>query len=285
MLKKNNIDEKSALELEQAKHFMRWVTLHEPSRIKRLDKKKDRKRPEFAFYYASGQRYTLELTRWLTPELRELQNLLESNVAEPLGNSLHGTFILNIPLEELKGSRIPKNEAKNLVSEIQRIGSSDMKGQTCPLSIGAFSKVRDDGHRLVPMVSRPELPVYLDEHNQEVKILRKKLEDILLETDEKFRYYRGIRVLLIDISQCGLDIDYHAGISKEGPGIVCKWLAAFLKPTRIDYVCLDQGVRLWHGGNRGRILTGHKYVDKPSANPREVWHRPGLLPITSSYIS
>ena len=200
------MDEKSALELEQAKHFMRWATLHEPSSIKRLDEKKDRKRPEFAFYYASAQQYTLELTRWLTSELRELQNFLEKNVAEPVRNRLDGTFILDIPLKELKGGRIPKDEARNLVSEIQQIADSVMKGQTYPLSIGAFSKVRDDGHRLFPMVSRPELPIYLDENKQEVKILREELEKILREADEKFRCYRGLRVLLMDISQNGLNI-------------------------------------------------------------------------------
>ncbi len=289
ILKKNNIDEKSALELEQAKHFMRWVTLREPSRIKRLDKKKDRKRPEFAFYYASGQRYTLELTRWLTPELKELQNFLEENVAKPLGNNLHGTFALYISLEKLKGSRIPKNDVNNLVSEIQQIGNSVMEGQRYPLSIDAFSKVRDDGHRLVPVVSRPEPPVYLDENNQEVKILRKKLEDILLEADKKFRYYKGSRILVLDISQNGLDIDYHAGISKEGPGIVRKWLSKLLRPsTRIDYVCLDQGIRVWgagSGGGMNRMLTGHKYENKSSPSPKEVWRRRGLPPITSSYLN
>lgn len=284
MPKKNSIDEQSVLELEQAKHFMQWVIRHKPSRIKGLDKKKDRKRPEFAFYYGSGQQYTLELKRWLPPELRELQNFLEKNVAQPLGNILKGTFVLNVPFEKLRGGRITQNEAQNLVSQIRQIVNSALNGQTYPLSTGAVSKVDNDGHRLVPMITQPELPLYLDENSQEAKALLNELKNILSATEEKFRCYRGKRVLLMDISQNGLDIAYHAGFSSEGPGIVRKWLAALLKPsTRIDYVCLSS-FRIWGAGSGNRIVTGHKYVDKPSPNLEEVWRRAGFPPIHQSFI-
>ncbi len=250
--------------------------MHEPSRLRKLDIDKRRRRPDFAFYYVSGQRYTLEIERWLTPELQQLQAQVEENVAKPLENRLVGTFVLDIPLSKFKDGQIPQKEARRIVSEIQQIVHSGMKRKTYALGTGfSISKVSDDDRRLVTMVMQPELPVYLDENNQEVIILRGKLEEILLKAHEKFRRYRGTRVLLIDISHCGLDIDYHAGISKEGPGIVCKWLEELLKPSaRIDYVCLGQGIRLWKGASGDRILTGHKYVDTPVPNYRDVWRRP-----------
>jgi len=287
MVKKNKKDEKYVLELEQAEHFMSWVTLHKPSRIRRLDKKKDRKRPDFAFYYASGQRYTLELTRWLTKELIQLQVQAERSVAKPLQNRLNGTFVLYIPFEKFKDGRIPPNEAKELVSKIQQIVNSGMKDQTYSLNGCTLLRVSDDGHRLAPMITQAELPVYLDECSQEAEALLSNLKCILREAKKKFWRYRGIRVLLIDISQCGLVIDYHAGFSKEGPGIVRKWLAALLAPsTRIDYVCLSPGIGLQQAGSGDRIFTGHKYVHKLSPHyPPEVWRRPGFPPIRQSSIN
>ena len=288
MLRKSNEDENSAVELEQAKHFMWWVTPHEPSRIKRLDKKKDRKRPDFAFYYASGQRYILELKRWLTPEVRQLQAQLEKGIAKPLQDRLNGTFALYIPLEKFEDGRLPPDVARQLVSEIeQRCVVSGLVEHTIQYKGASLSvrKVRDDGHRLVPLITVPELPLYLEENDKEVKALRNWLKEKLRDTDEKFRWYRGKRVLLMDISQSVLDIDYHAGTYKEGPGIVKKWVAALLTPsTRIDYVAVTQ-YRVWVpvGGSWRRMVTGHKYVDRPNPRDEEVWHKLGLPPIHSSF--
>lgn len=275
---------KHELELEQARHFMQWVTLCEPARITRLDQRKDRSRPEFAFYYPSGQRYTLELTSWLTPELKKLRSFLETNVSQPLGSSLPGTFALYIPFDKLKDGQVTKKQATNLVTEIKQIGSSYVGSQTYQLSVGSLARVRDDGHRLVPVITSPELPPRLDENNKVVGNLRHELIKILSEAQQKFRCYRGMRVLVLDISQNGLDIDYHAGVSKEGPGIVYRWLSTMLNhSTAIHYVCLSQGIRVWHGGDFGRMLTGHIYEGRPAPNYREVWCKLGFPPILQSF--
>ncbi|MBN2463742.1 MAG: hypothetical protein JXB43_09125 [Dehalococcoidia bacterium] len=281
MPERSNIYEKQALELQEATHFMQWVTSQTPSRIRRLDQKKDRSRPEFAFCYPSGQRYTLELTRWLTPELKRLQNFLEKNIAKPLRKNLQGTFVLSIP----RGIQITKNQARNLVSEInQKINTSNIKVQTFSLSIGTFAKVRDNGQKLVSTITDPELPAYLDENDEKVEILRSELIRILDETQHKFRHYRSIRVLLLNISQNGLDIGYHAGISKEGPGIIKRWLSKLLQSsTAIDYICLNPGIPVWDGGSGDRILTGHKYENQPPSYYEEVWHRPGFPCILKSF--
>ena len=287
--KKNKIDEQSALELKQAKDFMGWVTRCEPSRIERLDEKKDRKRPDFAFCYASGQRYTLELKRWLTPEVRQLQAQLEKGIAKPLQDRLNGTFALYIPLEKFEDGRLPPDVARQLVSEIeQQCLVSGLVEHTIQYKGASLSvrKVRDDGHRLVPVITVPELPLYLEENDKEVKALRNWLKEKLRDTDEKFRWYRGKRVLLMDISQSVLDIDYHAHTSKEGPGIVKKWVAALLTPsTKIDYLCLTQ-YRVWVlvGGSLRRMVTGHKYVDRPNPRYEEVWCKPGL-PLIHSFFT
>lgn len=274
---------KHDLELEELRHFMQWVTMCEPARVVRLDQGKDRPRPDFAFYYASGQRYTLELTRWLTPELKRLQSFLQTRVSQPLNDSLSGTFALYIPFEKLLNGQVTRMQAHSLIAEIKQICASRVEQRTYQLSIATLAKVRDDGNKLVSVITCPET-AYLDENNKTTKSLKSELGKILREAQRKFRYYRGIRVLLLDIAQNGLDIDYHASISKEGPGIVCRWLSTMLSSsTAMHYVCLSQGMRVWGGSSFGRMLTGHIYEDKPFPNYREVWCKAGLPPILQSF--
>lgn len=174
-------------------------------------------------------------------------------------------------------------QAHSLVAEIRQICNSQVEPRTYHLSIGALSKVRDDGHKLVPVITCPET-VYLDENSKPTKDLKSELSRILSEAQRKFRYCRGIRVLVLDISQNGLDIDYHTGISKEGPGIVCRWLSAMLNSSvTIHYICVSQGMRIWGGVNFSRMLTGHIYEGKPTDNYREVWRRGGLSPIRQTF--
>ena len=270
-------------ELEHAEHFIQWVTLSEPSRIVRLDWRKDRKRPDFAFYYPSGQRYTLELTSWLTPELKELQSFLQAEVSHPLGDCLLGTFALYIPFEKLLNGRVTVKQAHSLIAEIKQIYNSHIEQRIYQLSIRTLAKVRDDGHKLVPILTCPET-VYLDENSKTTKKLKSELSKILSEAKRKFHYYRGIRVLVLDISQNGLDIDYHACVSKEGPGIVCRWLSTMLNPSAgIHYVCLSQGMRVWGGGGFRRMLTGHVYEGKPMPNYKDIWHKPKLPHMLQSF--
>ncbi|MDD4984211.1 MAG: hypothetical protein PHQ43_00280 [Dehalococcoidales bacterium] len=281
---KNLTDSKHNLELEQSTHFMQWITMCNPTRVIRLDWKKDRKRPEFAFYYPSGQRYTIELTSWLTPELKMLRSFLQAKVADPLFGSLPGTFALYIPFEKLSNGRVTKTQAAQLVSEIMQICNLNTFPGMKPLSLGSLSKVRDEGRKLVPVITCAET-VYLDEASQSTNELKEELSEILREAQGKFRGYRGMRVLVLDISQNGLDIDYHAGISKEGPGIVCQWINSMLTTiTPIHYICLSQGMRVWGGNGFRRMLTGHKYEGQTAPNYKEVWRKPGLPPILASFV-
>jgi hypothetical protein len=226
----------------------------------------------------------LEIERWLTPEIRHLHAQAEKYVARVLEGKLFGTFIWEIPFDAIPNREIRREQATVVVKEIERLASSMQKGENCRISIGEVYKISDDGKRLQPMVLQSELPLYLDETSEQVKALRKKLEDILHKSDAKFRSYRGIRVLLLDMAHNGLDIGYHAGFSKEGPGIVQRWLQQLVQPSsRIDYVCISQGMRLWTGKDMRRIMTGHKYEDEPHPNYKEAWRRAGLPSILSSF--
>jgi len=130
--------------------------------------------------------------------------------------------------------------------------------------------------KLVPWITMAELPLYLDGRSKVGRGLRDELARIVSECDTKFEGFSGHRIVLLDISQCGLDVDFHAGFSKSGPGIVRKWCSKLLKKTsNIDHVCLEPGIRVWKT-SMNRVLTGHKYVDKQAGHYPEVWTRTGL---------
>ena len=282
-MKRSNLGKERASDRVKATHFMQYILNKEPSRVVELDERKDRKdrkRPDYAFYYSSGQRYNLELKRWVTPELRQLQAQLNKSVAQPLENKLNGKFALYVLFEKFPEGRIHPDKAQDLVSKIEQIiDTSPGVSQDCIVGDCVFSKVGDDGHRLVPVITAPELPIYLDDNSQEAETVKDLLSDFLYATEKKFRYYRGLRIFLLDMSQNILDIEFHAGISSDGPGIICKWCSELLvSAAGIDYVYVNQ-FRIWGSGGTGtmrRILTGHKYVDRPAPYYKQVWRKPGL---------
>lgn len=272
-------EEELGIELEWAKHFMYYITRQQLSPICKPDAEdRNRRRPDYIFEDARGKKYILEVTRWLTPKLRRLEDVALRSIAAPLKGELQGTFTLEVPLDSFRGGKIPKETAEVLVSEIQAIAIARPMTHRYPLSYGfILCKVRDDGSRLVPWITQEELPYDLDVNSEVAKILQGELESILHKKDGKFKGYSGNRVLLINISQCGLDIYYHASASKDGQGIVLRWLAALLKqPSNIDYIYLEPGVGVWQVANGKRVLTGHRHVNAHRGYYVEVWRRPGL---------
>jgi hypothetical protein len=266
---------KESIESEFAKHFMQHITMGIPNNIRKLDIDKSRPRPDYAFYYGSGQRYNLEITRWLTPEIRRLEAQLKRNVAQPLQSKLNGTYALYVPLQMFSDGKIPVNQAAKMVSDIEQAIS--LKKPLSSLSGYFLRKVNDESHKIGIVITLPELPPYLNEHAPEIEDLRRGFNNILSEAEEKFKGYRGINIVLINIYQSGLDIDLHAGYSSEGPGIICRWLTSTLKrSTKLDYIYVTQ-FRVWGGGDGNRIVT-HKYIDKPSSYYRPVWAKSGSLP-------
>lgn len=273
--------QKSPQEVEQARHFISWVTREDLPPAEEPDYTRPSRpggHPDFIFEDSSGELYILEITRLLTPELRSLEEFVKKHLATPLEGNLDGTYTLEIPAQNLVGMRLPKRTTQQLKDEIETlIGNPNrMPGPYRLSNDFTLTKVRDDMSKLVPWITIAELPLNLDARSKVGRGLRYELARILSEGDTKFDGYSGHRIVLIDISQCGLDVDFHAGFSKSGPGIVRRWCSKLLKKTsNIDHVCLEPGIRVWKT-SMNRVLTGHKYVDKQAGHYPEVWTRPGL---------
>lgn len=263
-------------------HFMGWVTSRKPSRINILDRDKSRSRPDYAFYYNHGLKYVIELERWLPPNVRRLEAQAQRHVSRMLGQLIPGTFVWSLPLDLFPNGDLPSSVARTIVSEIKSLAPNLSMSQSQPLSSGTLTLIASSSNRFVVEITARE-PVNMARTPRLMRSLKNVLENILSKSERKFCNYRGIRVLLLSLEQSGLDIDYHATQSKYSQGIIRRWLQERIgRSTRIDYICVGQGMRVWNASGI-RLLTGHKYVDQPMPHYKEVWRRLSLPYILKSY--
>jgi len=260
---------------------MGWVTNIRPSRCQRLDREKNRNRPDYAFYFNHGLRYTIELERWLPRNVRQLENQAKQLVSGALGHKVKGTFIWTLPIEQFPNGEIKPKIAEEVISEIRFLAPKLTSYNSESLAVGKLTKTSGLGNRLVVQVVGIE-SVNIAKNPRLMRSLKVILKTMMEKAERKFYRYRGVRVLLLDVGQSGLDLDYHAKRSKYSEGIIRRWIRERIDTsTRIDYICIAQGMRVWYGADT-RVLTGHKYVDQPYPNYEEVWHRPGLPNIRNS---
>ncbi|MBL7165787.1 MAG: hypothetical protein ISS55_04805 [Dehalococcoidales bacterium] len=220
----------------------------------------------------------IEVTRLLTPELRTLEGQLQKNVASGFQGDVKGTWALEVPPEVLGQLDLRGQAAQQVVTEITGILTAGGRSPGRHVLDNGFVlwQAREDGAKIVPLVTMRGLPAEADGRSKQGRALRNELGRILREAHCKFQGYAEHRILLVDVSQSGLDVDFHAGFSKSGPGILRKWCSALLtRRTNIDHVCLEPGIRVFRGITN-LLATGHKYVDTPGGYYREVWTRTDL---------
>ena len=275
-----NIHSKSSLELGSAKHLMRWITREDLDPLDKPDRSQLSRpggHPDFAFEDSAKRRYALELTRLLTPELRSLENTVATQVCTPVQHMLSGTYALHIHLADPLGrGRIAPEVLKKTAQEIAKILKDGTLQDTQQLSTGfVLRKAKDEGSKLVPWITSPELPLDLTDAHPVAKELRAAFEELVEEADSKFRGYDPYRLLLIATSQSGLDLEFHAGRFKDGKGILITWMDALCQRIHnIDAIFLEPGVNVWSAG--GRVMAGHKYIESKAGHCPELWRRRGI---------
>lgn len=275
-----NVPPKSSLELDSARHLMRWITREDLAPIDRPDQSQRSRpggHPDFVFEDSKKHRYVLELTRLLAPELRTLEDTVAAQVCAPVEHLFPGTYALHIKLTHPLGKGwIAPEVLKQTVQEITKILKSGTLRNTQELSTGfVLWKARDEGNRLVPWVTSPKLPFDLTDAHPVAKELRAVFERLVEEADLKFRGYDPYRLLLIATSQSGLDLEFHAGRFKDGKGILLTWMDALCERiNNIDAIFLEPGVNVWSAG--GKVMAGHKYVESKAGHYLELWRRSGV---------
>jgi len=210
---------------------MRWITREDLTPIDKPDQSQRPRlggHPDFVFEDSKKHTYVLELTRLLTPELRNLENTVAAQICAPVEHLLPGIYGLHIHLTDPFGrGRISPEALRQTAQEIAGILKDGTLQSTQQLSTGfVLWKARDESNRFVPWVTSPELPFDLTDAHPIGKELRLAFEALVEEADFKFRGYAPYRLLLIATSQSGLDLEFHAGRFKDGKSIVLTWMDA-----------------------------------------------------------
>jgi hypothetical protein len=135
------------------------------------------------------------------------------------------------------------------------------------------------GNRLVPWITSPLLPAELTIDQPEAKALRLEFEKIVIENDLKFQDfnpdYNPYRILIIDVGQSGLNLDYHAGRFKGGKGILLTWMDTLCERIKnINAIYLNPGIGVETIDRK--IVAGHKYVDRKPGYYDKLWSRDGV---------
>lgn len=226
--------------------------------------------PDYVYEDPSGQRYVVEATRVLNPETRALESFLKRHVCERLASVVQGRWVLEYEMETFSERRPSKHEAADWVATIEH--QSGQSGGMLTLGPGVTARrVGTEGTGVVPWIEAPRLPVRLSE--ADALRFQTHVSGILTEAATKFAGYEGQRLLLIDISQAGLDWEFHVLPSRDGPGPVLTWVQS-VPPSNLDAVYLDTGVRVWHPPSMRRVVSGHRFIDKATAFYIRVW--PGV---------
>lgn len=222
--------------------------------------------PDYVYENPSGQRYVVEATRLIDPRVRQVEQFLKSQVCEPLASVVPGRWMLQFEMGACSENP-SKQEAADWIAAAAK--QCDRAVGLHALAPGVTLKCFDRaGTGVIPVIEVPELPVHLPYAGGGT--LQTELARILTEATRKFAGYKGERLLLIDISQTGLDWEFHAMPSRDGPGPVLTWVQS-ASPSNVDEVYLDTGVRVWHPPSMRRVVTGHRFIDRATAVYVRAW--------------
>jgi len=271
------------LELNQGTNFMHWITLGDFRLLERPDRECISRKgghPDFRFEDKAGKEYVIEYTRLLQKTLRNLEYFAESHIASPLQGKLPGTYTLEIMVDHIGRGWITVEAANLVVSEIMRLMQSDIQSKTGQLSSGFnLHKVSEDGSRLVPWLIGPTLPAELRLDDPLARELEKEFHDIVQSTDRKLDGYTGARILLLGLSQSGLDREFHAQRFINGQGVMLTWADNEGKAVKnLDYIYLEPGINVWSGSSDNlhvKVFAGHKYTESKAGYYPILWQRPG----------
>ena len=274
-----NID----LELNQGTNFIHWITLGDFRLSERPDRERASRKgghPDFKFVDNSGKEYVIEYTRLLNKTLRNLEHFAESHIAIPLQGKLPGTYKLEIMVDQIGRGWITVEMANLIISEIEALIQSGFQDKIYQLSNGfTLQKVREDGNRLVPWLIGMTLPADLHNNDPIARELEKEFHNIVQSSDRKLEGYLGARILLLGLSQSGLDCEFHAQHFKDSQGVMLTWADKEGKTLKnLDYIYLEPGINVWAGSSNNlhvKVFAGHKYIDGKASYYPLLWQRPG----------
>ncbi len=205
------------------------------------------KRPDFIGEDTRGVKYVFEVTRLLTPELRRVEDFAKHRIASPLEGKLPGSYFLWLSLDGMSKNGIPSGDARRIVDHLQaHLEHGTLADRFEPIPGYFVEKFDGAGHRLVPMVLAQDLAYDLAPNDPFAVALQRQFEDTVREASSKFQPYAGRCILLIDVSQTGLDMEFHALRPGRDQGLMAIWTNNLpAEVANVQAIYLEPGVRVW----------------------------------------
>jgi hypothetical protein len=264
-----NYESTSTVELRHATSLFSVLTGETPRTWHKADGRGTKlppgKHPDFLFEDSRGQEYAFEVTRLLTPHLYRIEDFARSQIGSAVEGMLSGTYALRFSLDSVKRYGIAPAQAHGIITDIRlRLQQGQLPDRFTPAPGFLMEKLDSGGHSLRPMILAEDLPPDLRPDDPAAIALESELRRTILEADSKFESYRGRGVLLLDISQTGLDIEFHALCLGGKPGLMTSWIAR-LRPelANVREIYLEPGVRVWTADEPAQlILAGANNADQ-----------------------
>lgn len=278
--------QKSPFEEKQVRDFVEWLKKGEDATLKsRPDMlglpSRPGGKPDYVFEDKSGQMYVVEVTQLLGPKLRSLEKFALKTICKKVEAeiSLPGTFLLEIEKESLTSDSIPEEVARQTADEIMALAKDGRLQDHQPLNTPGFTlgRVEQAGSRLVPWITAQALPYNLTTADPIAQELEGIFNEATLEANGKMEGFTGYRILLLDISQCGLDWELHAQAFRDGRGVLLVWADNISHElANLDAIYLIPGLRVVQPPDMRLVLAGHNYVGAPSGYYPCIWQRPAI---------
>ncbi|MDQ6883726.1 MAG: hypothetical protein M3077_05740 [Candidatus Dormibacteraeota bacterium] len=233
------------------------------------------KKPDFEFAPTAGMRCFVEVTRLLPPTLRQVEDFAKEHIGRPLAGVLPGSFFLWVYLDSLSRKGIPPEHAQGIVRDIVlrvRHGKGVVPRSFEPVTGYRVERFDDSGSRLIPMVLAADLPYDLGAHDPRAIELRSLFVKTVLEASEKFRSRAGRHILLIDISQTGLDAEIHVMAPGMSPSLMTTWTDDLpAQASSVQEIYVEPGISVWVSSDpranpftpQVKIRAGTRYSDEP----------------------
>lgn len=268
-------DSRSSVE-RQARTLLSTLTGEQPRTWRDLDAPGAQlppgKRPDFIGEDSRGVEYVFEVTRLLTPELRRLEDFAKRRIAAPLDGRLPGSYVLWISMDGMSKTGMPPIDAKRILDQVEaQLARGALVDRFEPLPGYRVEKFNSGGHSLVPMVLAKDLPYELAPNDPLAAEPQQEFESIVREASSKFQSYAGRHILLVDVSQTGLDVELHVMRPGGKPGLMATWVAN-LPPevANVHEIYFEPGIRVWAAPEPGedpdspprRIRAGTRFADE-----------------------
>ena len=234
---------------------------------------------------AAGALWNVEVKQLVPRHVRQQQAFARSKLVRLQGH-LPGTYVAELHINVADPtSRISETALNTVVKNVLADAAGNRVGElydAVPDCI--FRRVREDDSIAVPWIWDYELDLTGGRTAATLDLLREDFARQLANSRIKFHHSAAERnLLLFETRGTPLDEQLHLWGSADGPGVVSRWMEAFVSDwTMRDMILFDPHVSVGQvdasSGRHRLILMGHVYGDDtpytPLGRPWRLWPRP-----------